>query len=358
MLVLCYFNINMSDPAVSKRNQKGSISKDTKTKGGEGTGVSSLDVFENDNICLVCRILVKDEGLACDVCGRWYHPPCQNVTDEEYAIVGKYSKFHWYCDLCDKKMAEIVKSFAKLEVRQDKLEATMKVTNVELGVVKEDVKSLKDQLIVCNEDCKETAEAVKEISNDVKTVKELVVSYETKINDICADKVKVSMEQIRVEQEAEPINRAEIMEELEIERRRLNLVIMKVPEEGKDEDIVKEIVTHLIGESGSSAIVEVERIGRLSGDGKARPLRVKLNQQNIRRDILHAAPKLKDNDTYKKIFVTPDLTRKQQAADKELRDKLKDFRKEDKEGDFKIKKGKIVKNEKGREVVVYPPLRK
>jgi len=34
-----------------------------------------------------------------------------------------------------------------------------------------------------------------------------------------------------------------------------------------------------------------------------------------------------DNEAYKKIYISPDLTRKQQKVDKELRDKLKEIRK-------------------------------
>jgi hypothetical protein len=55
------------------------------------------------------------------------------------------------------------------------------------------------------------------------------------------------------------------------------------------------------------------------------------------------------------MFISPDLTRKQQAYDKELRTQLKKFR-DDGETDVRIKFGKIVKNNRGgREEILFQP---
>jgi len=65
---------------------------------------------------------------------------------------------------------------------------------------------------------------------------------------------------------------------------------------------------------------------------------------------------LKDNEKFKRMFISPDLTRKQQALDKELRIQLKKFHAE---GDrcVRIKFGKIVKNNRGgREEILFQPL--
>ena len=44
---------------------------------------------------------------------------------------------------------------------------------------------------------------------------------------------------------------------------------------------------------------------------------------------------------FKKVFITPDLTRKQQEVDKKLRDKLKELRTNGSD-EYRIKRGKIV----------------
>ena len=50
--------------------------------------------------------------------------------------------------------------------------------------------------------------------------------------------------------------------------------------------------------------------------------------------------------SFKRIFIAPDMTRQQQAVDKELRLKLKEFR-EGNYPDAKIHTGKIIKNVDG-----------
>ena len=57
---------------------------------------------------------------------------------------------------------------------------------------------------------------------------------------------------------------------------------------------------------------------------------------------------------FKKVFITPDLTRKQQEVDNKLRDKLKELRTNGSD-EYRIKRGKIIfKNLQGAEEVVYP----
>jgi hypothetical protein len=58
---------------------------------------------------------------------------------------------------------------------------------------------------------------------------------------------------------------------------------------------------------------------------------------------LARAKRLKDSEKFKKFFITPDVTRKQQLVDKELRAQLRKFKSEG-ETEAKIKFGKMMKN--------------
>ena len=71
-----------------------------------------------------------------------------------------------------------------------------------------------------------------------------------------------------------------------------------------------------------------------------------------KKEILSRAKELRNVENFKRMFISPDLTRRQQKADKELRTELKKFR-EQGESTAKIRYGKIVKNVNGREVVLY-----
>jgi len=58
---------------------------------------------------------------------------------------------------------------------------------------------------------------------------------------------------------------------------------------------------------------------------------------------------------FKKCFISPDLTKEQQAFDKELRTEVKKLRDKG-ETDVKIKRGRVVKTlASGGEVVMYHP---
>ena len=73
-----------------------------------------------------------------------------------------------------------------------------------------------------------------------------------------------------------------------------------------------------------------------------------------KKQILSRAKELKEVEEYKRMFLSPDLTRKQQAADKVLRTKLTTIKAT--EATAKIKYGQIVKNGSGgRWVVLFDP---
>ena len=122
----------------------------------------------------------------------------------------------------------------------------------------------------------------------------------------------------------------------------------------KDIDSVGEIIEKGLHMDFGRHIDKMMRIGRLT-EGRPRPLKILLKSIDSKKEILSRAKSLKDEEKFKRMFISPDLTRKQQALDKELRTQLKKFR-DDGETDVRIKSGKIVKNNRGgREEILYLP---
>jgi len=149
----------------------------------------------------------------------------------------------------------------------------------------------------------------------------------------------------------------DVEETLEIERRKLNIVIHGVQDidAEKDTDSVEEILTEGLHTDFERHIEKMMRIGRLT-EGRPMPLRILWKSIDSKKEILSRAKSLKENDKFKRMFISPDLTRRQQALDKELRMQLKTFRYEG-EIEVRIKFGKIVKNKRGgREEILYQPL--
>jgi hypothetical protein len=209
---------------------------------------------------------------------------------------------------------------------------------------------------------KKTMEQVKEgaVSQDFEEVKKEVVKLRLdgedmskKWSDILKEKSEENKDRvIPVRSLAE--NReiqVKVTEAMEREKRRNNLVILGMKETDNDEykDDVEELIKELMG--GLYVKIQVgERIGRK--DGKARPVRITVEDLRHRRNILRKAKELKNMEGKERIYITPDLTRLQQEDDKKLRDQVKIFRNRG-DIDAKIVRGEVVKGEGNDRQVLF-----
>ena len=144
---------------------------------------------------------------------------------------------------------------------------------------------------------------------------------------------------------------------MEIERRKYNLIFHGIAEDENmsDGDIVKRVVAQGLKVDHTRHTEDIARIGK-SAEGKIRIIRVKVRTMESKKEMWQRAKNVKNNDTLKKIYITPDRTRKQQEVDKKLRDNLKRLG-ADGESTAKIQGGKVVKNGEGTQVVIHyePP---
>jgi hypothetical protein len=140
------------------------------------------------------------------------------------------------------------------------------------------------------------------------------------------------------------------------------MIIFGVVENGisSDKDAVIDILNKGLHLDGSKHVEEVARIGRITKD-KIRPIRVKVDNTDSKREILRRAKALRESGLYNQIFIAPDLTKKQQVIDKLLRDQCKQLREDYKEelnqgANIVIKNGKVIKNGLGKqETILYDP---
>jgi len=196
------------------------------------------------------------------------------------------------------------------------------------------------------------------IKGDINEMKQSIQGLDTKIECMVESKLCDSMtEQIdkNVEVKFKFVSE-KVEEEMEIERRKYNLIFHGIAEDEtmSDGDIVRHVVAQGLKLDHTRHIEDIARIGK-AAEGKIRPIRVKVRTLESKKEILQRAKNLKDENSLKKIYITPDLTRKQQEIDKKLRDNLKRIR-NDGEPTAKIQGGKVIKNGEGTQVVVlYEP---
>ena len=293
--------------------------------------------------CGECRKTVgkNAKGVQCEHCLLWFHCACENVSDETYKILGQ-EKVHFYCGRCDKAVMKLMHVLVDIQERQERLEQDVirmkRDMDDELRKVKEELSELRkikplsdsDQIHVNDEEVKRLQEEIGEVRNTVENRMDKTVKH-----------VKEDLE-----------------EALEIERRKCNLIIHGVEESDAEKDV--EAVINILGEGlhldFERHVDKVMRIGRLT-PGKVRPVRLLLKKLDSKKEILSRAKQLKMNESFKRMFISPDLTRRQQEFDRDLRVQLKRIREEG-ENEARIKSGKIIKNMRGgEELVLYQPPR-
>jgi hypothetical protein len=250
-----------------------------------------------------------------------------------------------------------------VQARQDLLDK-------ELDRVKLDVTDIKAELKNVGELARATEVLLKAAEVKIKEAEERAVSTETKLETVVEASLVEGLEkklELKMSDKVR-IAKSDVEEQMEIEKRRGNLVFHGVKEtivkldsivegdliKSPDQEMIEELLRVGLRLDATRHIEEVQRIGRYQ-EGKIRPLRVKIKTFEARNEILKRARDLKGLEQFKKVFIAPDLTRKQQEVDKELRDKVKQFREEG-HSNVKIKQGKVIKNEEGKQVVVlYQP---
>jgi len=147
--------------------------------------------------------------------------------------------------------------------------------------------------------------------------------------------------------------REAVEEALKIEIRKMNLVIHGVPDIDAEHDFyqVAAILGNGLHMDFDRHVSSMTRIWKIE-ENKPRPLRIVVKSLDGKKEILSRTKDLKNVETFKRVFISLDLTRRQQKVDKELRTDVKKFRDQG-ESTARIKYGKIVKNVNGRDVVVY-----
>ena len=70
--------------------------------------------------CGCCGKVVREGDTApqCEICDIWYHTACISMSIDTYNILQQES-IHWFCKSYDGRLKKMMKSFTKLEGRQD-----------------------------------------------------------------------------------------------------------------------------------------------------------------------------------------------------------------------------------------------
>ena len=118
-----------------------------------------------------------------------------------------------------------------------------------------------------------------------------------------------------------------VSESMEIEKWKFNLILHGIKESENDEDEDVDIVNKILRSISIDPVRHVDGVSRVehAATDKVRPTRIKVKTLEGTLEILRRGKTLKDG-SFKRVYISPDLTRRQQEVDNELRQKLNSFR--------------------------------
>src|SRR5580692_3706526 len=244
---------------------------------GEGRMMAEKDK------CKRCKKVVETDGLECEFCHYWWHTGCVGVDEELYGLMKEYEKVNkgglfWCCGECKVDRGKVVKEVTRMTGELVKIKNVVEKNSVEVekvvkagggGELKEEVARVRECL---EREVREARAFRTEVKNEVEKLKgsesgvkkEVVEEIRRDMNAWKKDSAetgRATMQEIfreqsreskreeerRVKEEEEKMRR-EVIEAVDVERRRNNLILWGLPEEGEEAEskMVKEIMAVLV----------------------------------------------------------------------------------------------------------------
>ena len=315
--------------------------------------------------CGGCARLVteSDKGVQCEICNKWYHSKCQDITEEAYKDISEMETLHWYCKICN---ASVEKSFAKIQSRIDGIELELRAeikgvkdSNAQLaGEISKQAIKVDKVLAELRDELKRNAQETVILGNSLTKTKENIKKLEeidnsnegggTKWADIVSKQVKVEMGNVKTQLESVKKSLTETKqhaeEEKEKELRRNNIIIHRSEEskeetsEGRNKDDSEfcfRLVSDILGvDCERSDLKRVIRLGKKQ-ESVNRPVLLEFRSGTIKNSVMESLSKLRNaSEEYKKLSVVHDMTKTERLECKELVQEAKKKEASDTSGEF------------------------
>jgi len=316
-------------PKQKKRTKNTNLVEPYSRKGNNSGGDDIVEQLSCDK-CSQC----VENVIQCERCDHWYCCKCTGLPSSVMEIILLYKQLHWFCEACDKAATDAI------------VESTTNHTDGTL-MCKEDVKDIVTQV---GEAIKEAKECIRKTL--VETLQGTVRSGSSGIDEeIEADnELNTSLSYCKA---TSNVITSFLDEEKERSKRRCNVILHNLNESSadtgqtrKEQDVanITSIFDKYMGVKPT--IKNALRIGkkRDAGPGvRPRLLKVTLNSEHDKALLLRNCKKLRNQENpenIRSIYVTPDLTPREQQKGKALRVQLAEMNKGEKK--YWIKNGRIV----------------
>ena len=273
--------------------------------------------------CEICKADSQDDDpkarvkwIECDRCSARFHQNCSDLNVKQWRFINSFPQknLEWICCTClENKSKETSK-------QEDQREPDCS-----------DVKQLKEQ------------------NKQIIQQNSIIIKQNSKILDMLSKRKpdKEIDEQIKKHVEES------IQNQREREEKKNNLILFGVAEgTGKDEEEDKvedvktttKVLTYVNPEVKITLDPsKINRIGRRKDKNKPRPIKVELDSSDTKMKYIRNAKKLKDHDTFKKVGLSFDKTKREQEEYRRLKDQLDEKNKSSGTGqDYQLFRGKVL----------------
>ena len=366
----------MPPPPTKKTHNSRSRSESNKknSKAAIDDSIPTVDANSKDELCDKCGLMLTETPhttesdvhlniIGCEVCLRWFHAECANVSKEKFKVIQENEDISWYCIGCNLGAKQLNKKIAVIQMENTRISKNLddliqKVNTIEAKMetkmegiethLKKDLKAEMKNMI------QEEGKALKEqIMKDLSVPLPVEIDNDESTEPALTYAAIAATARTAVRKEIEEFGPNLVREELEekerIEQKKNNIMIFTLKEcsnkeEAENHDIkaINEVVKDRLG-LRNIEITNARRLGFFDKD-KIRPVRVTLSRIEEKKQILSRAATLRnleEEDCYTRLYVRPDLTRTQLQASKNLYATLIKKRQEQPNQQWKIRRGKI-----------------
>ena len=276
----------------------------------------------------------RSEAIQCDFCSAWVHAACEGLSKDDYSslnqLISDTENVVYYCKLnqCLTRVKKLI------------FDHSQNFSSIVTNTIESLKTSWQEEFKVVNDSIATLSKKIDNLGTQNSELQLKVNNTEASINTISTNPVNSSLTQTSA---------TSIVDEyLERERRKLNLIVYGLIESSaptvteqisSDTDIFCRLVRSEFN-MGDIQVGKVLRLGKVVRD-KPRPVLVSLTDFSTRRQILRNAKSLRNSQSYKQVFICPDLTPKERETNKQLVEELR-RRKQAGESNLIIQRGKIV----------------
>lgn len=296
-----------------------------------------------NDICKCGKIVKeKQQGLGCDLCEKWFHPICLDISKTDYKSISEVQESikHMIKFTCP----DCAKSFETLKLQHKQIEEI----NKNMLNYQKQVSTLQNQVEELTKKDTENAlnqqqAQIVEITNFIQHMREQSEESQTK-----RQQVNIASEQTQSPSKSEELLNTvqkdieELKEEKDQEKRAKNAILYNLTERNEEVEIenIYQIIediglpTNNIQHRGNKP-----RFFRLGNEteGKRRPILIQFVDEQSKFFFLQQWRELKKMN----LWCQADLTQKQRDENRKLVDELKQ-RRDQGESNLIIRKGKII----------------